>query len=331
MEGQSGRPASQSPKSPTSTRRQELGPSWTSPHRRPSNVLPPHKNGLGLGITSSPPKRPAYDRERHVSFSDTSTPISRNPPKPSIPPSGQVSALPSSQISEIVYPPGVGRDRIQQIQERQRKEEREMRDIRQKLNDSNTDASLRPVLWNMLDVYEKIKNRNNSEGKRRRSGVTDDLIKFRKNLEKLRMELQELEDKLAAKSLSPPKENGHVTPEVEKSVEVSDTSDSDDEGSSEVDGNSDFEKPEHQTDEQAVDNDEEMMDVEPVEVNGQPQAAEDKEESTNVSESSGESEPEADHPEKELVDEDAAIDIDSDDEPELPTIHQAKESVDDKR
>ncbi|KAJ6093550.1 hypothetical protein N7486_008839 [Penicillium sp. IBT 16267x] len=336
IEGQSSRLAPQSPKSPGSTRRQELGPSWTSPHRRPSNVLPPNGKGLGLGITSSPPKRPAYDRERHVSFSDTNTPNAQNPPKPSILPSSQVSAPPSSQFSEIMYPPNFDRELIRQLNVTCENEEREVREIGQMLNNPDTHASLRPILSSMLDLHEKIKNRAPSNGNRRRSAVNIDYGKrldYRKRLEELRIELQEREDKFAAESLPLPKENGHATPEIEESVEVSDTPDSDDEAMSKVNGNNDSEKSKHQTDDSAVDSDEEMADAESVKVNGQAQAADDKGELTNESESSGdsestdESEPEADHPVKASMDEEAAIVVDSDDEPELPVYHRPKTSV----
>lgn len=331
IEGPFGRVAPQSPKSPTSTRRQELGPSWTSPHRRSSNVLPPNGKGLGLGITSSPPKRPSYDR--HVSFSDTSTPIATNPPKPSLPRSSQGPAPSSSQIEGIVYPPNFNPEKIQKLKSDLENEEREMPEIIQKLKDPNTHASLLPILRDMLDLHEKIKTPATSKSNRRRSMVK---IEHRKKLEEKRMELHKREAALAAESLQPLKENGHATFEPEESVEVSDIPESDDEVTSEVNGNNDLEKPEHQSDEQAVDSDEEMADAESVKINGQPQTTNEKgelseeSESSEDSDSTDESEPEADHSVKSPLDEGAAIIDDSDDEPDLPANHQAKASVDDK-
>ncbi|KAJ5540347.1 hypothetical protein N7513_008679 [Penicillium frequentans] len=331
IEGQFGRVAPQSPKSHTSTRRQELGPSWTSPHRRPSNVLPPNGKGLGLGITSSPPKRPGYDR--HVSFSDTSTPIAKNPPKPSIPRSSQGSAPSSSQIEGIVYPPNFKPEKIQQLKSDLENEEREMPEIVQKLKDPNTHVSLLPILRDMLDLHEKIKTPATSKSNRRRSMMKSE---HRKKLEEKRMELHKREAALAAESPQPLEGNGHATSEIEESVEVSDIPDSDDEVTRGINGNNDLEKPEDQSDEQAIDIDEEMADAASVKINGQLQTANEKgelseeSESSEDSDSTDESEPEADHSVKSPLDEGAAIVDDSDDEPELPTNHQAKASVDNK-
>ncbi|KAJ5648741.1 hypothetical protein N7490_005113 [Penicillium lividum] len=270
LEGQTGRSTLEAPTSPGSTRRRDLGPSWTSPHRRPSNVSPPNGRGLGLGVTSSPPKRAAQDRQRRVSFQpagDEDTPRARKGPQSSIIPSSQVSVPPSSQVSGMVYPADL--EMIQELQKRCENEEREMNLVAQLLQDPKTHASLRPTLLKMSDIYDILKGRNTGNGrsKRRKSGLE------RVTLEALRIELQEREEKLAVK-LSPP--------EIEESAEICEISDSDREGMGAVNGNGNTEK-------EKIDRDEEMVDTERVVASGELQPADNAAESTDESESESES------------------------------------------